>query len=147
MAESQGISVEELQKRDAEMREKGIERQLTSIYVSVLKMWLQTQRIVRNTVAAIYNYTLGSICSNSISYKTAPELLDIQKILREIVQIHGYEILIDGCFNGDPHPGNILLLKDGRYGLIDYGQVKRINRDECVNLAKLIIALSDRDRN
>ncbi len=27
------------------------------------------------------------------------------------------------AFNGDPHPGNILLCPDGRVGLIDYGQV------------------------
>jgi aarF domain-containing kinase len=32
-----------------------------------------------------------------------------------------------GAFNGDPHPGNILLLKDGRLGLIDYGQVRYMN--------------------
>lgn len=36
-------------------------------------------------------------------------------------------LFFSGCFNGDPHPGNILLLKDGRLGLIDYGQVKRID--------------------
>ena len=24
--------------------------------------------------------------------------------------MHGHEILIDGCFNGDPHPGNLLLI-------------------------------------
>jgi len=30
----------------------------------------------------------------------------------------------DGCFNADPHPGNILLLEDGHtLGLIDFGQV------------------------
>ena len=30
----------------------------------------------------------------------------------------------DGCFNADPHPGNILLLEDGQtLGLIDFGQV------------------------
>ena len=30
----------------------------------------------------------------------------------------------DGCFNADPHPGNILMLEDGKtLGLIDFGQV------------------------
>ena len=36
---------------------------------------------------------------------------------------HRYQIFVDGVFNGDPHPGNILLMPDGRLGLIDYGQV------------------------
>ena len=35
----------------------------------------------------------------------------------------GYEILRLGVFNADPHPGNVLLMPDGRLGLIDYGQV------------------------
>lgn len=35
---------------------------------------------------------------------------------------------MDGAFNGDPHPGNILLTPDGKLGLIDYGQASY----ECV---------------
>ena len=33
------------------------------------------------------------------------------------------EYFIDGFFHADPHPGNILLLKDGKIGLIDFGIV------------------------
>ena len=51
-----------------------------------------------------------------------------------------------GSFNGDPHPGNILLLKDGRLGLIDYGQVKTMTLSERVIYAKLIVALARDDR-
>ena len=45
------------------------------------------------------------------------------------------EVLIDGVFNADPHPGNILYV-DGKLGLIDYGQVKRITEEERLGLAK-----------
>ena len=39
----------------------------------------------------------------------------------------GHEVLVDGCFNADPHPGNILYLAETeQLGLIDYGQVKRL---------------------
>lgn len=38
-------------------------------------------------------------------------------------RVHGHQIFVDGAFNGDPHPGNILLTPDGKLGLIDYGQV------------------------
>lgn len=31
--------------------------------------------------------------------------------------------LVDGVFHADPHAGNLLLLDDGRLGLIDFGQV------------------------
>lgn len=48
--------------------------------------------------------------------------------------------------SGDPHPGNILLLDDGRLGLIDWGQVKRLGLPERLKFAKLIVALADRDQ-
>jgi predicted unusual protein kinase regulating ubiquinone biosynthesis (AarF/ABC1/UbiB family) len=35
----------------------------------------------------------------------------------------------DGHFSGDPHPGNYLLLEDGRVAFIDFGMTKRIARD------------------
>ena len=58
----------------------------------------------------------------------------------------GYQLLHDGFFNGDPHPGNIMLLEDGRVGLIDWGQVKRIGKEERLRIARLVIALADRDQ-
>ena len=53
---------------------------------------------------------------------------------------------VQGKFNGDPHPGNILLLSDGRLGLIDYGQVKNISMQDRIKYAKLIIAHTRGDR-
>ena len=43
------------------------------------------------------------------------------------MRIHGEQVFVDGLFNADPHPGNVMLLhgtqSDG-VGLIDFGQVK-----------------------
>ena len=44
-------------------------------------------------------------------------------------------------FNGDPHAGNILLLPDGRLGLIDYGQVKYLTEKERLHLCKVMICM------
>lgn len=54
--------------------------------------------------------------------------------------------VLAGAFNGDPHPGNILLLADGRLGLIDYGQVKRMIVEERVKYAKLMLAHARGDK-
>lgn len=35
--------------------------------------------------------------------------------------------LIHGVFHGDLHPGNIMVLEDGRYGILDYGIVGRLS--------------------
>ena len=44
-------------------------------------------------------------------------------------------------FNGDPHPGNCLELSDGRLGLIDFGQTRRLTDTERLALARVIVAL------
>jgi predicted unusual protein kinase regulating ubiquinone biosynthesis (AarF/ABC1/UbiB family) len=41
---------------------------------------------------------------------------NVMQVLRVCMAVHGYEIFIDGVFNGDPHPGNILLMPDGVCG-------------------------------
>lgn len=52
---------------------------------------------------------------------------------------------------GDPHPGNILLCRDPKdgtphLGLIDYGQVKRLTKQQRHLFCKLLIALDDENR-
>lgn len=36
----------------------------------------------------------------------------------------------DGHFSGDPHPGNFLLMDDGRVAFLDFGMTKRIDRPQ-----------------
>ena len=69
------------------------------------------------------------------------QLLDIEQILTDLFQVHGHQIFVDGLFNGDPHPGNIMLAKDGRIGLIDFGQVKELTLEQRVMFARLVVAL------
>ena len=42
----------------------------------------------------------------------------------------------------DGHPGNILVGKGGRIGLLDYGQSKQLSRDQRDQLARLIVELT-----
>ncbi len=49
--------------------------------------------------------------------------IDIKKTPVTMVTELLREYFIDGFFHADPHPGNILLLKDGKIGLIDFGIV------------------------
>jgi len=37
------------------------------------------------------------------------------------------QVMLEGTFHADPHPGNVLLLADGRLGLLDFGSVGRID--------------------
>jgi ubiquinone biosynthesis protein len=55
------------------------------------------------------------------------------------------QIVINGVFHADPHPGNILLLTDGRLGLIDFGSVGRLDSELRAALQRLLLALDRRD--
>jgi aarF domain-containing kinase len=45
----------------------------------------------------------------------------------------------------DPHPGNLFVLEDGSIGLIDFGQVKQISGRNRETMAKVILALDERE--
>eukprot|EP00531_Pseudo-nitzschia_arenysensis_P009620 CAMPEP_0116122852 /NCGR_PEP_ID=MMETSP0329-20121206/4433_1 /TAXON_ID=697910 /ORGANISM="Pseudo-nitzschia arenysensis, Strain B593" /LENGTH=704 /DNA_ID=CAMNT_0003616723 /DNA_START=143 /DNA_END=2257 /DNA_ORIENTATION=+ len=83
-----------------------------------------------------------------------------QTTIDKLVDVQGYQMLKDGIFQGDPHPGNILELKKSKtkgggianyypgsssslLGLIDYGQTKIITDDERLGVAKVILALGE----
>lgn len=55
------------------------------------------------------------------------------------------QIAVDGIVHADPHPGNVVLLPDGRPGLIDLGSVGRLGADLRRGLGRLLMAL-DADR-
>ena len=55
------------------------------------------------------------------------------------------QILVDGFFHADPHPGNVSLTDDGRLALIDLGMVARFSPALQENLLKLLIAVADGD--
>ncbi len=49
--------------------------------------------------------------------------LDFGKILRKGFELSLEQVFVYGLFHADPHPGNILIMKDGRIALVDFGIV------------------------
>lgn len=76
----------------------------------------------------------------------ATKKLAAQRILSRVSEAYGRMLLLDGLFQADGHPGNILVMKGGKIGLIDYGQSKQLP-DECrASFAALVIALEKKDQ-
>ena len=44
-----------------------------------------------------------------------------------------------GFFHGDPHPANVLVLTDGRIGLVDFGLVGKLTDEDMARLTRLFI--------
>jgi predicted unusual protein kinase regulating ubiquinone biosynthesis (AarF/ABC1/UbiB family) len=53
------------------------------------------------------------------------------------------QVLVDGVFHADPHPGNVLVTADDRLALIDVGMVARLAPAYRDGLVKLFLALAD----
>lgn len=56
------------------------------------------------------------------------------------------QLLVDGFFHGDPHPGNVMVdLATGQIVLLDLGMVGNLSQDQRLNLVDLLWALSEKD--
>jgi ubiquinone biosynthesis protein len=55
------------------------------------------------------------------------------------------QIMIDGTFHADPHPGNVLVLPGGELALIDFGSVGRLDPLQQAALRRLMLAVARRN--
>jgi ubiquinone biosynthesis protein len=55
------------------------------------------------------------------------------------------EVLEDGFFHADPHPGNLLISDDETMSLLDWGMVGRLTRQERHELIHMMVAVVERD--
>jgi ubiquinone biosynthesis protein len=55
------------------------------------------------------------------------------------------QMLVEGRFHADPHPGNVMVLHDGRLALIDFGAVGRLDPLQQSALRDLMVAVARRD--
>jgi len=62
-----------------------------------------------------------------------------------IAAAYGHQIMVDGLFQADPHPGNILVMPDGRAALLDFGLTKDLPESARLGFARLVVASAARD--
>ena len=63
----------------------------------------------------------------------------------ELFRAYLHQIIINGFFHADPHPGNVFLTDDGRIALLDLGMVSRLTPGRQEQLLKLLLAVSEAD--
>ncbi|MFJ2576638.1 AarF/UbiB family protein [Kitasatospora aureofaciens] len=71
--------------------------------------------------------------------------LDRTELARTTFTAVIHQILRAGVFHADPHPGNILLLEDGRIGLLDFGSVGRLDPATQLAMGELLLAVNRGD--
>jgi predicted unusual protein kinase regulating ubiquinone biosynthesis (AarF/ABC1/UbiB family) len=64
-------------------------------------------------------------------------------LAEELFKAYLKQVLVDGLFHADPHPGNVFLTDDGRIALLDLGMVGHTTPAMQQNLLKVLIAISE----
>lgn len=83
---------------------------------------------------------------NGVKITDAPPLgHDMPVIANDCVRMIFKMVFEDGFFHGDLHPGNLLVLQDGRIGLIDFGLVGRMSQSMKDGMAELLLAIVSED--
>ena len=69
--------------------------------------------------------------------------LDGEALADALFEAYLKQILVDGIFHADPHPGNVFLTDNDHIALIDLGMVGYVTETMQEKLLKLLIAISD----
>src|SRR5215831_15246381 len=69
--------------------------------------------------------------------------LDTRALAEEIFRAYLKQMLVDGFFHADPHPGNVFITDDDRIALLDLGMVAHIGTNFRQNQLRLLLAISE----
>ena len=64
-------------------------------------------------------------------------------LAEEVFRAYLKQVLVDGFFHADPHPGNVFLTDDGRVALLDLGMVGHTTPVMQENLLRLLLAIGE----
>ena len=80
-------------------------------------------------------------------YDKEVEGIDNIKLADDIVNSYFKQLMLDGFFHADPHPGNLIIGEDGTLHYIDLGMMGILSEDFRSNLAQLLLLLFDGNSN
>ncbi len=69
--------------------------------------------------------------------------LDGHRLADDLFRAYLQQILVDGFFHADPHPGNVFLTDDGRLALLDLGMMAHVTSRLQDRLLRVLLALGE----
>jgi ubiquinone biosynthesis protein len=99
----------------------------------------------RSTRRVLTMQRLDGIGLGNASKTIADRGLDPAHLGRALFECLLGQVAIDGVFHADPHPGNFLLLTDGRIGMLDLGSVGRLDPATREALQRFLLAIDHGD--
>ena len=96
------------------------------------------------TSAVLTMEFLDGVKVSAVGTSEAPDL-DPTVVARRGADAVLKQILVNGLFHADPHPGNILVLPDSVVAFVDFGIIGRIDSQMRNTLAETILAIGRQD--
>jgi ubiquinone biosynthesis protein len=69
--------------------------------------------------------------------------LDGEVLADQLFEAYLKQVLVDGFFHADPHPGNVFLTEDHRIALLDVGMVGRLAPELQDGMLRMLLAMSE----
>jgi predicted unusual protein kinase regulating ubiquinone biosynthesis (AarF/ABC1/UbiB family) len=101
--------------------------------------------------APVHDFTTVRVLT--MEYVTGTKITELSHVVRleidgahladELFRAYLQQILVDGFFHADPHPGNVFLTADGHIALIDLGMVAHVTPRLQDHLLQLLLAVSE----
>ena len=71
--------------------------------------------------------------------------IDFYATMEKLIVFYTEQMLLNGYFHADPHPGNLLIRKDGTLVLLDFGMVKRISNPSRIAIIEMVKSAHEQD--
>jgi ubiquinone biosynthesis protein len=71
--------------------------------------------------------------------------VDRRELAEELLRCMMQQMLVDAQYHADPHPGNVMVLRDGRLALIDFGAASRIDPLQQSAIREVMLGVAQRD--
>jgi ubiquinone biosynthesis protein len=126
---------------------------------AIAATWADQQRAAGGSIPVVLPAMHEQLCTEhvlviewleGVSLRAAGQLIDERgldraELSRTLLRSMVYQITEGGVFHADPHPGNIMLLSDGRLALLDFGFVGRLDTQQRAALQNLLLAIGNAD--
>ena len=143
----------------AAMREELDFRVEASNMAVIAATWPAQQRAVGGSITVVMpglhdalstEHVLVIEWLDGISLSAAEKLIDDRGLDRTaltgaLLRSMIYQITEGGAYHADPHPGNVMVLADGRLALLNFGSVGRLDAQQRAALQNLLLAIGRGD--
>jgi ubiquinone biosynthesis protein len=113
------------QELDFELEADNIERIAKNFTQDKQVVFPRPIRELSSTRVLTTTFVEGVKVSDSASLRALG--VDRKDVAKRLVQVYCQMIFVDGVYHADPHPGNVLVQKDGAVVLLDFGAVAELS--------------------